>query len=274
MTLENTSFCRESIIKIIKDFETLPSSETFFDLGTVLEVLILSKRKASIPEITDLATNAALKCLRNGLIENALYSSMDNTYHCALFCHFASMDAEFTAIDMQVIDSLLSKGLIARNELPVISQYSIKFHFSCAGSKSSTTALERRNLLTMIDKRLLRTRTDEYDLVVLIMLAQCSELLVDTLPDGFGKLNQVLLAQAIRSSDINRVSVLLLVGCFLGVLPSYLRKSSESFLTLNNPNNKLMPLPTSGKIDNEYIKRASKGLKLRGAVAQAIYFSL
>lgn len=269
---QSQSETEKLITQMISDWEALPTSETFFDIGTALEVVILDTENKAIAGLRELFASAALRWLRNGTIENAIFTSIENIYHCSLLCHLASLQPDFVPEDAKIISDLLNGGIVTRSELPVLTQYTVAYHFANIAAHQNIDALARRNISNMIDKRVLRARSDEYDVLVLIMLTQIRKS-INPLLGNLGLLNQVLLVQALRSEDLNRVAILLYLGCKMEILPESLKSSASAFLEQHNPSNDLHPLPTTGDIDHEYTSRASRGLRIRSTIAQSLIFN-
>lgn len=263
--------CQAEFQHLIEELETAPSRTAFFDVGAVAEVLVLTTGILEAEALTRVLRDAAAKWLKSGLLEDLLMARAEFAYHIALLSYLARSAASWSPSDMEVIGDLSKGRLIARNEIPVLRQHLITAYFSRCGLQADFGQLGRRNLAQLVDRRALRARSDEFDLLVLLMCAQLLQLEHNPEYQGPRTYPQVLLGQAMRAGNTNWLPVLtFLCGRFFG-LPEPLRRAAFNILQESiPPEGQLLPAPPANQIDSEYIERTERGLRLRSTIALAL----
>lgn len=260
--------------KLLVNFERDPSRAGFFDIGAVAEVLALSERIQAARSLTATLADAASRWLRSGLLEDAAFARVEFVYHTAVLCYLARHGKDYSGADMLTVKRLFEARLIGRSELPVVTQQVTGAYLSLCGVHADFTQQGQRDLVLMIDKRVLRTRSDEYDIAVLIMCAQLLQFGANPSQSRPLLFPQILLTQAIRSVNLNWLSVLAFLCAKVFGLPYWLRAAAvECILDHLPPKGDLLPWPKSNACDSKYIQRASRGLRLRSTIALALYFN-
>jgi hypothetical protein len=169
---------------------------------------------------------------------------------------------------MAVLKGLCEGGLLGRNEMPVLTQRLIAACLWRCGIRAELGSLGERDLAKMIDKRVLRARSDEYDLLVFIMCAQLLHLEPAAAHQRPSLYPQVLLVETIRSGDMNWLPVLAFLCARWFGLPAYLRCAVRSAVLNHLPEyGELLPAPQSGSAESRHIERAGRGLRIRSTVA-------
>jgi hypothetical protein len=213
-------------------------------------------------------SNAAAKWLRSGFLEDIAFCRVEFLYHTALLTYMARQGAGFCASDMAVMQRLCEGRLIGRSEMPVLSQKLIGAYFSRSGIDCDFGTLGRRNLQRMVDKRILRGRPDEYDILVLLMCAQLLHLEYSAGHEAPSLYPHVLLLEAIRCANMNWLAVLTFLCARWFGLPVPLRNAVWCGVSEHLPAEaELLPLPTCSRSDSAYIERAGRGLRIRSTVA-------
>src|SRR5207249_3213084 len=133
----------------------------------------------------------------------------------------------------------------------------------------------RRNLSKMLDKRILRARSDEHDILTLLMCAQLLHLQPTAGHERPSLYPHVLLLEAMRSANANWFAVLaFLCARFFGI-PAPLGNAVRMVLSQHLPSaGQLLPLPAGSGLDSSYVERARRGLQLRSTVALLLSFQL
>jgi hypothetical protein len=265
--------CRAETAGLVADFEAAPTCSGLFDIGAVAELLVLGD---SIPEaepLRQLVCGGASRWLRTDILEDLCFSRTELTYYVALLAYMAQRSNVNFAADMTMMRRLCEARLIGRSEMPVMTQHLTAAYLARCGVETDFGDLGRRDLVRMIDKRVLRLRSDEYDVLAVLMLAQLLRLdpgLVGRRPTLYP---QVLLVQAIRSGNANWLPVLAFVCTRWFSLDHRLRNTALRALLENLPaQGELLPAPKASGIECEYIGKARHGLRIRSTIA--LVFSL
>lgn len=259
--------------RLLADFQSTPSCAGLFDIGGTAEILVLAQGLSTARILTSALANAASGWLRSGLLEDIFFARSGLGYHTALLCYVAWQGCGQQDRELRVVERMFNARLIGRNESAILTQQVIGTYLSLCGIDVDLNKLGKRDLVTMIDKRVLRTRSDEYDLLVLIMGAQLLRLKSSFCLQRKPKLfPHVLLAQAIRSCNLNWIPVLAFLCAIVYGLPTYLEVSATECLSTAVPlTAELLPPPKDIGYDSEYIQRATRGLRLRSTIALALY---
>lgn len=262
--------CSIKLQAFITEFEQSPLEEAFYNIGAVAEVIVTDIDNQYLDEITRLLSQASYRWLKSGLLDDILFAKMEYGYHGAILCLFASKAPQFNLGDLNTINSLIANGMLLRNESPILTQFTVEQHFISAGINLPPPSLGQRQLSKMINKRLLRSRTDEYDLAILCMLVQTKHHLDSNEVAQCVNFANALLVQAIRNNDQNRVAYLSFIYSRLSILPDWLLMSSLSAFKNSQLDMSNFPAPVSNQIDSIFIQRAKKGMQLRSAICYAL----
>ena len=164
--------CQAELGRLLSGFEAAPSSSGLFDIGAVAEIAVLGDGVPEIEPIRQILCDSAARWLRSGVLEDLCFPRVELTYTAALLAYLAQRSRGFSPGDMAVMKRLCEGGLIGRSEVPVLTQRLIAAYLTRCGIETDFGDLGRRDLMKMIDKRVLRVRSDEYDLLVVLMCAQ------------------------------------------------------------------------------------------------------
>ncbi len=214
---------------------------------------------------------AALGWTRSGLLANLLVSRADYGYAVAMLLALASEAEGFECADVDELASLYAGRVIGFSELPILTLRAITFHLGTAGIAARRDDDPIINIRNLIDKRVLRTRTDEYDVISLMMAGQ----LLST--SGADKSSwpcifpQMLLTKAIRERDINWIAILAVLAQQLYGAPEPLMRASVHLLTGIAENEDLLPMPSNKLLYSEFFERSDVGLRLRSTLSCLIF---
>lgn len=265
--------CLAELARLLTAFEEAPTFSGLSDSAAVAEMLVLSDSIPSAGPLRRMFCDAAGRWLRLGLLEEFCYARVELVYPAVLLAYMARQGESHSSADMQVIKRLCEGRLIARSEVPVLTQHLIAAYLTHCGVDADFGELGRRDLVRMVDKRALRARSDEYDVLVALMCAQLLRLEGNSAFERPVLYPQLLLAQAIRSGHANWLPVLAFLCERWFSLDDRLRGAAlESMLNRLPPPGELLPAPRAAAIDTEYISRASCGLRIRSTMA--LLFSL
>ena len=267
--------CHSEFQRLILELDSAPSRTAFFDVGAVAEILVLTNGIPEAEGLTRMLCDAAARWLKSGLLEDLLMARVEFAYHVALLTYLAQSVASVSPSDLEVIRNLSDGRLIARSEIPVLRQHLITAYLWACGIHTDFGKLGRRNLTQIIDRRVLRARSDEFDLLVLLMCAQLLQLDCSRGYQGPRTYPQVLLVQAMRAGNTNWLPILTLL-CrrffgFPGPLCGAAFKSMEESIPAPG---QLLPAPPGNQIDSDYIERTERGLRLRSTIALALSLAL
>jgi hypothetical protein len=260
--------CQVGLERLIREFDSTPSRSAFYDIGAVSEVLILSNGIPAAEPMLQLLREASAQWLQSGLFEDLLIARAEFAYHIVLLCYLAQDAPSWRPADMEVIRDLYNGGMIARSEMPMLRQRLITAYFAQCGLLTRSIQPENGDLARSIERRVLRARSDEFDLQVLLMCAQLLQLNSDEVQDLPRTYPQVLLVQAMRSENRNWVPVLtLMCSRFFGVGDALNRAALQSMRDFIPSPGQLLPTPPPSHLDSEYISRTERGLRLRSTIA-------
>lgn len=254
--------------RLITEFDRSPRPKEFYDLGAIAEVLALCASLASAQPLRARVSVAALAWLRAGLFEDALFAKVEHLYHTTLLCYLASGVPAYRTADAAHAGQLLTSGLVGRSELPVLTMQIVATYVGACGIDFDLDALGSRDLRLVVDKRVLRARSDEYDILTLMMVAQLASLsdrFSHSLPQIFP---QALLVQAIRSGHLNWIPILTLLCTTVYGIPPWLRRGATDAMRRSlEQATELLPAPEPGSWENDYVTRAEHGLRVRSSIA-------
>ena len=260
--------CEAEFAHLLADFDAAPTCTGMFDIATVAEVLVLGNGVPQTQALRQMASDSAARWLTSGVLEDLCFSRVELTYATALLAFLAQSGASHRESDMAGIKRLCEGRLIGRSEMPMLTQQLVGAYLSRCGVETDFGDLGRRDLARMIDKRLLRARSDEYDLLVVLMCAQLLRL--GACPDQAKPTlyPEALLTQVVRSKNENWLPVLAFLCAQFFSLSAGLRREAVTQMRNSLPRpGKLVAAPQSVGIDSEYIGRAGRGLRIRSTVA-------
>lgn len=267
--------CLARITDRLAEMDHAPRPEILMDISSVLEVLDVDDSSPLFARARALIAQSAVKWLRNGLLENASFAAGHYLYQCSLLAFVMARENVLREGDIDVLNSLLSNGLIGRSELPLLSLRLMMANFSAAGCSVPHLDLPLGDVRNDVDKRTLRTRTDEYDIAVLLMLGRLVR--EEKLGDAHRPtlLPQVMLVQAMRSENTNWIPVLALLCARNFPSSRHLQEAANSRMSdLLQHQEGLLPLPNEEALENEYVARAPDGLRIRSTLACCAMFGV
>jgi hypothetical protein len=265
--------CEAEISRLLDGFEAAPTCTGLFDVGAVAEMVVLGYAVPGIEPLRNIVSGAAARWLRSGVLEDFCFSRVELSCYTAMLACLAQRSDTYSPGDMAVMKRLCEGRLIGRSEMPVLTQRLTAAYLTRCGIDADFGDLGRRDLAGMIDRRVLRARSDEYDLLNVIMCAQLLHLEPHAPHSRPSLFPHALLVQAIRSGNANWAPVLAYLCANWFSLKDGLRSASLRCLLENLPaRGELLPAPRGAVIDSEYIGRAGRGLRIRSTLALA--FSL
>jgi hypothetical protein len=265
--------------RLLADFHSSPSRTGLSDIGAAAEVLVLGRDFPAAGALTAALADAASCWLRSGLLEDLFFFGDSGlAYHVALLSYLGQQRCEQLAAGLRdqnketrLIERMFDDRLIGQSEMPVLMQQVISTYLTFCGIQADLQEPREWDLATSIDKRVLRARSDEYDLLVLIMAAQLLQLNHGCRQQKHKLFPQVLLVQAMRSCHLNWIPILaLLCAVVFDQPPLRLEVSAVECLLVSLPSSELLPPPKGIGCDSAHIKRASRGLRLRSTIALAL----
>jgi hypothetical protein len=264
---ELLSTCADEFAHLLADFDAAPSCSGMFDIATVGEILVLGNGVPETQALHQMASDSAARWLASGVLEDLCFSRVELTYATALLAFMAQSGAGHCETDMAGIKRLCEGRLIGRSEMPMLTQQLVGAYLSRCGVQTDFGEPGRRDLATMIDKRLLRARSDEYDLLVVLMCAQLLRLGACPPQAKPTLYPEALLTHVVRSKNENWLPVLAFLCAQFFSLSDGLRREAVTQMRASLPSpGKLLAAPQSAGIDSEYIGRAGRGLRIRSTV--------
>jgi len=264
------STCFAESLRLLEGFEAAPTSASLFDVGAVAEMVVLGEAIPGSELLQQAICDAAARWLRSGILEDLCMLRMEVLSHAALLAYLARRATDYSAADIAVIKRLCTGRLLGRSEMPVLTQQLTAAYFARCGIDSDFGDMGSRDLARIIDKRILRARSDEYDVMAVLLCAQLLQLeghLICSRPTRYPR---ALLVQAIRTDNSNWVPVLAYACAHSFSLDEPLRGAALKYLLRNLPQpGELLPPPAGAGIDSEYIVQAGRGLRIRSTLALA-----
>ena len=262
----------EQLSTVLGDFEAAPSRAGLLELGTIAEVLVLGRDLPTGRRLASSVGAAAARWSQSGILESLCFTEAQLTYHIALLLLFAGGQPR------DVLQALCDRGLIGRSEWPLLTQLSVSAMFFQCGLETILPKAEHADLTVRLDKRCLRAKSNEYDLSLLLTVAQLIDLrrieqLRTLVPPGTpGMLPRLLLTQALRAGNWNWVAVLaFLCHRFFG-LPEHLEHATRLALSRVDASPESLGLPPDDiSRDTDYFERPVRGLRIRSGVGLALF---
>lgn len=259
--------------RLLADFDANPSRDAFWDIGAALEILALARDVPASRTMVRALTDAGRQWLRSGLLEDIFFSNSDVLYHGALLLYLLRQEDNTPSTEMSIIERMLAGRVIGQNEFPVLVQETIGTLLAECGFSVDPHNLGSRDTALLLDKRILRTRSDESDVVALIICGQLLQLSRSFQPTKPRFFPAVLAIQAMRSGDLNWIAVL----AFLCVVVFQSQKfDMDTHIAMCMPEHvqlcDLVPPPKWADCKGMFIQRTARGFRLRSTIALALYF--
>ncbi|HET6233098.1 MAG TPA: hypothetical protein VFE05_23680 [Longimicrobiaceae bacterium] len=260
--------CAREVDGLIEEMDRAPGQTAFYDLAAAAEVLALCGQYPSAAAMRARIAAAALGWLRAGLLDDTAFARLEFLYPTSLLCWFASRAPGFVPKDVGHTREIVARGLAGRSELPVLTSQLVASYLAACGIEPGADMLGTRDLRLVLDKRVLRARSDDFDVLTLTLVAQLCAVSAQyrgRLPRMYP---QALLVQAVRDGHANWVAVLTLLCATAYGMPDWLREGAARSLASHvDAARDLLPPPEASYADNDYVQRAEKGLRLRSSIA-------
>ncbi|MBO0724797.1 MAG: hypothetical protein J2P52_04275 [Blastocatellia bacterium] len=257
---------------VLDDFNAAPSRDYLFEAGAIAEIAILGRDLPSGRRLAAPIGKAAADWARRGLLEEVCFSETLMTYHASILLLLAG------EVDWSVLQRLSDAGMIGRSEWPVLTQLYISATFRKCGIVSAIPGSELADFTARIDKRCLRASSTEYDLALLLMVAQLAQLgetdgMSSAVPYGKPRLMpQLLLTQALRWRNLNWLPVLVfLCRRFFSLSPAIEEAARRTLGEVAATPGSFDTHPDDLRRETEYFSRTARSLRIRSATAFAFY---
>jgi hypothetical protein len=273
MQMHLLKLCERELEELLREFDVAPGRIVFSDLGAAAEMLILADGiDAAKPMLRRLGM-ACASWLQSGLFEDLLMGRAELAYHVALMTCLART-SDISTADVEGVCRLIEGRLVARNEMPMLRQQLIKAYFSACRIEADYGPSAQRDLARIMDRRVLRPRSDEQDLLSLIMCAQLLQVNQREYTAAPRTFPLVMLVQAIRAGNANWIPPLaLLCKRFFGIPRELAGAADRTMHTLAAECRGLLPCPSADVLDSDYVQRNERGLRLRSTIALALSLS-
>jgi hypothetical protein len=260
--------CTAQVEALVGEMERQPDQAAFSDLAAAAEVLALCEPWESARSLRARVAGVALGWLRGGLLDDAAFARLEFLYHASLFCYFASLAPGFRRSDAAHTGELVARGLTSRSELPVITSQLVASYLAACGIERGADVLGPRDLRLVVDKRVLRARSDDFDILTLTMAAQLCRVAArhrERMPRLFPR---TLLVQSVREGHVNWIAILTLLCASVFGMPPWLSEGATAALSTHLAEaGGLLPPPEATFADNDYVQRAERGLRIRSSIA-------
>ena len=257
-------------MRLLDGFDAAPTCSGLAQVGAVAEMVVLGDTVPGSEALREAVCDSAASWLRRGILEEFCISRVELTYHAALLAFLAQRARAYCPGDMAGLKRLCEGRLIGRGEMPVLTQTLTAAYLTRCGIDADFGDLGRRDLARMIDKRVLRPRSDEYDVLAVILYTQLVHLDPQSVHGRPALYPQALLVDAIRSANVNWLPVLTFLGTRSFAVDDRLQRAAfQSILQSLPARGELLPAPPGAGIDSEYIGRAGRGLRIRSTIALA-----
>jgi hypothetical protein len=245
-----------------------PTSNAVLDIGAVVEVLQAAPELASFARARSLIAVAAHRWLMSGLLAEMLVMKVALSYPVALLIELATAAPAHRPADLVPLATMVEGGLVGRGELPTLTLQLLSATFSRMGMSAPIVSGRAEDLRRIVDKRVLRTRTDEYDIATLMMAAQLLRARSSPaalLPEVFPR---IMLTEALRRGHLNWIAILaLLNGHVFPRAPGAMMLGARAQLQAAAGRAEMLPMPNRDVLYSEFLERSDLGLRLRSTLA-------
>lgn len=241
---------------------------SFLDVGTLAEFVICFPDDELLKPYGRMLSDHALRWLRTGLLENAFVNSSAYEYAIALLLSFATRAEGCRGEDRETLAGLVESGVVGRTELPLTWNAAVRAHFAIAGLDVLSAVPDPGEIADNLDKRVLRSKTDSYDLNALITVAQLASLGLLERRDMPNRFAHVLLVHAMRQEHINWLPLAALLGLDYYRIPlATVRAAKARSQALVGGRTSLLPgPPDSTKVDDR-ARISGQGVMIRSTLA-------
>jgi hypothetical protein len=254
-----------SELDALYDRTSLHSSEALLDVGAVAELVLAAPDVQALSGVRVSLARAALGWLKTGLLQEIIITKMEFCYIVALLVQLARIAPEFKSSDISQFAALVASGMIGRTEMPTLTMRVMASAFGQPTLQVTQGVGQRPDFLTIVDKRVLRRRTDEYDIATMLMVAQ----VIPVEDSGPRIFPQVLLIDALRQQHENYVAVLAFINrfAFEGAPPAVMEAARIFLLSAIKGADGLLSTPDESYLYSEFLERSDLGLRLRSTLA-------
>lgn len=260
--------CHEHMSRRLAEMDDAPEASILLEAAAVAEILAIAVNRPSLRAMQELMSRVTCRWLQCGLLEHALMSGAQNLYPVSLLIQFATKDPAFRHQDLAVTRALVEAGIVGRTELPILTLALVAALLRYGDVDFNVPVYSLRGAQGTFDKRVMRARTDEYDVSTLLMVAQlaiASEAEAGDLPVV---LPQIMLVQAMRAGHANWLAVLSLLHETVFAVSEPVRAAGRAAVgDLVASLDDLVPLPPIAALQNDYVERVPLGLRLRSSIA-------
>jgi hypothetical protein len=259
--------CRTTVLTRLNQLEATPAPDAFSDLGFVAETVLAAGDAPTLAPVAQPIATSVGAWVRSGLMQRILMANAEYHYHGAVLVHLAVKFQALPAAELAQFSQLVRGKSFGCAELSSLTLLATTAHLAAIGVVAQPDRAVGW-VKPLIDKRVLRRRVDEHDVLALmqvVCLAQVGLLPDEAVPDV---LPQVMLTQAAWARNVNWMATLALVVSRLGGGRDGLAWELRNLLaTASVPVGTLLPLPETRGADNGFVLRAELGIRLRASLA-------
>lgn len=259
--------CSQQVSERLADFEAMPTSGALCDLSVVAETLLVSGQPQAFAAVAHPLATGVADWVRSGLLHRILMAHAQHYYDGAVLIHLAAKEGALSLWELSQFARAMQHKLIGRSELSALTLAATLGHLAEAGSVSPLGPL-KEDIRRCIDKRVLRRRADEHDVLALmqtVCLAQLGYVSSAAIPVV---LPQVMLLQSMRKQQLNWMATLALVVARLNGTQDALACEALNLLaSCVTSEDVLLPAPLRNGTDDEFLARSEVGLRLRATLA-------
>ena len=258
----------ESIERLFTEFKSFPSTDCLLNISYVAEVLLIDPRLPILNDCVEIAASISAKWLEEEVLTELLFSHNDLAYPVAVLVALAACHEGFLPSRTDKIAQLIHNRISLMSELPYLSTSAITAHLYTATITVEGGVISDNILRDMIDKRVLRSRSDEYDITALMHAA--SLIAYNQTPKARRPhlFSSALLVRALRTGDPNWVALLSYICCDVFPTNKLLLDTARQWLSgFQSENYDLLPAPQKHVLYPEFLDRPDIGLRLRSSIA-------
>jgi len=242
---------------------------SILDVGAVVEVLQSAPQLPSFARARAQVAAAAQQWLKSGLLPELMVMKGALSHPITLLVEIATEAPAYRSGDLDPLAAMVEGGLVGRGELPTLTLQLVSAAFSRLGITIPAVAGRAEDLRRIVDKRVLRSRSDEYDLATLMMAAQlfrAKSTPRDSMPKVFPR---IMLVEALRCGHLNWIALLaLLNGHVFPQAPRAMMLGARAQLEKAvKGGTDLLPMPNPDVLYSEFLERSDLGLRLRSTLA-------
>jgi len=258
------------VATLLHTFEERPTAGGLMDLTAIVELIQTLPELRCFANIRKMLAASALRWTRSGRLAGILISRADYGYAVAMLLALASEADGFLPADIVPLRDLYNGKVIGFSELPILTLRSIAQQLATAKIATASKDTSPLNIRSLIDKRVLRTRTDEYDVITLMMASQLLPARSEHEMLWPRVFPNVMLVKALRAQDLNWTAILSLLAKYRFGAPEALLRAARKLLAARS-GSELLPAPHGTLLYSEFFERSDIGLRLRGTLARQAF---